>query len=268
MMLELAPYACLVCGTELTVESAYQGTHPACELMDDNNMGSRLGTKIGEIIKWADANSPRSQQTALGPSEIGTPCTRRLAYRLAGVPVVNHYRDPWAAIVGTAIHAWLEKAVIAYGDPRFETEAELEIDPALTGHSDLFVGGVVVDYKTGGAEVMREVHRNGPSRAYRIQTQLYGLGQQRAGREVTHVALVFLPRSGRLSGMYVWVDQFRPHIANAAIQNMYKVAGQVTEGLSFEDFPAMEDHCGYCPWYRKEGLMGVGKADETGCPGS
>src|SRR5690606_36102890 len=38
------------------------------------------------VLTALDASRPRSRQTALGPSELGTPCQRQLAYKLAGVP--------------------------------------------------------------------------------------------------------------------------------------------------------------------------------------
>lgn len=270
---------CLICEDELDEVHVYQGTHPTCEPLDADPLADEIRAELTRIIKWADANSARSLQSALGPSEIGTPCDRRLAYRLAGWPEINHNRDPWPAIVGTSIHHWLEAAVKRRidlhepGDSFFETEAELQIDPVLIGHSDLLRDTTVIDYKTAGTDVMREVRKHGPSRAYKIQTQLYGLGQQKAGRHVTHVALVYLPRAGWLSGMHVWTDRYRPHIAHRALERMYSVAN----GLSsvdiwhhpevFDLIPAAEDHCGFCPFYRKDGLMNIGTADETGCPG-
>lgn len=274
-MADLAPFPCLICGEELDAVHVYGGTHPACEPYPhgDDEIADDTKAWIVGLIKYADANSPRSLQTALGPSEIGTPCERRLAYRLANLPPVNHNRDPWPAIVGTAVHRWLEDAVLKYEGGDFIPESELHIDPALTGHSDLFTNGTVIDYKTGGPDVMREVRKHGPSRAYKIQTQLYGLGQQRAGREVNHVCLIYLPRAGWLSGIYVWVDKYRPEIAEAAIDRMYGVARGLIEvdifkhPEVFNEIPAMDDHCGFCPYYRKEGLMESGVADETGCPG-
>ena len=236
-------------------------------------MAEEIQKELTEIIKWADATSPRSQQTALGPSEIGTPCERRLAYRLANLPPVNFNRDPWPAIVGTAIHQWLEGAVNRYGDPRFETEAELMIDPALPGHSDLLRETTVVDYKTAGTDVMREVRKNGPSRSYKVQINLYGMGQVKRGKQIERVALVYLPRAGNLSGMYVWVDKYRPDVAQAALDRMYAVASGLIEVDIFNHpeifnlIPAASDHCGFCPYYRKAGLMDSEVADETGCPG-
>jgi hypothetical protein len=265
---------CLICNEDLDEVNWYAGTHPMCETLERDPLADEIQAELTSIIKWADENSPRSQQTALGPSEIGTPCERRLAYRLANLPPVNFNRDPWPAIVGTAIHQWLEGAVNRYGDPRLETEAELIIDQALTGHSDLLRETTVVDYKTAGTDVMREARKNGPSRSYKIQINLYGLGQVRRGRRIEHVALVYLPRAGNLSGMYVWVDKFRPEVAGAALERMYGIANGLIEvdifnhPEIFNEIPAVADHCGFCPYYRKEGLMANGIADETGCPGA
>lgn len=265
---------CLICGEELDPVNAYQGTHPGCEPLDSDPLGDQLRETLTNIIKWADDNSERSLQAAIGPSEISTPCDRRLAYRLAEIPEVNTHRDPWPAIVGTAVHMWLEQAITKTGNAAFETEVELEIDPGMPGHSDLFFEGMVVDYKTAGTEVMREVRKFGQSRKNKVQTQLYGRGQVNAGKRVTHVALVTLPRGGNLSAMHVWTDRFRPEVAQAALDRMYSIK----LGLSnvdiwnnpqvFDLIPAMKDKCGYCPYYRKDGLMNIGIADESGCPGA
>src|SRR5258708_7059039 len=63
---------------------------------------------IISLIGFAAANAPRSLQEALGPSEAGEPCTRRLAYKMMYTPPAAAERDvPWAAIQGTALHAWM-----------------------------------------------------------------------------------------------------------------------------------------------------------------
>jgi hypothetical protein len=41
-------------------------------------------------LRTISPGSPRALQAQLGPSEIGQACPRRLAYRIAGTPVVNN----------------------------------------------------------------------------------------------------------------------------------------------------------------------------------
>src|SRR5262249_28272716 len=67
-----------------------------------------LATDVIQAVKYAAANAPRSLQAAPGPSELGTPCTRRLAYKTADWdPKPNSDTDPWASVQGTAVHAWM-----------------------------------------------------------------------------------------------------------------------------------------------------------------
>lgn len=56
----------------------------------------------------AITNHPRSLQTAIGPSEIGTPCARKIAYKLLGVEE-RPQKPNWRATVGTGTHMWMEE---------------------------------------------------------------------------------------------------------------------------------------------------------------
>ena len=58
-------------------------------------------------IIHAIENHPRSQQRAIGPSEVGEPCARKLGYKLLGAPE-RPQQPAWKPTVGTATHAWLE----------------------------------------------------------------------------------------------------------------------------------------------------------------
>jgi hypothetical protein len=289
---------CLVCSEVLHPSLHDVGTHPTCDDQDTKDQGlvdlaEHLKKRLTEVILWANDNSARSLQAAIGPSEIGTPCDRKLAYKLAGNPVINDRRDPWAAIVGTAVHSWLEKAVDKYqgvgiGDSDWEappswdgrwdllTEKEVQVDPLVPGHVDLYQVSTqtVIDYKTAGPDVFKKIVKEGPPAGYKIQTQLYGLGYANAGRKVEHVALVFLPRAGWLSSMYVWTDRYRPDVAHKALERMYAIKRGIEQvdiwnhPEIYEKIPAVSDHCGFCPFYRRAGLMDGTEATNEGCPGA
>ncbi len=232
------------------------------------------------MILWNEQNSPRSRQIAVGPSELGDACDRRLAYRLAGVPAVNVWSDPWPAIVGTSIHAWLEKAINGYqsanGDQGWLTELRVSPDSLVQGSSDVFNArtGSVVDWKTCGADVMRKLHKGEPPKpGYVTQIQLYGLGHTRAGRKVNNVCLVYLPRSGWLDDAFVWVAPYDEKIATAALDRMYRVGAECIEmdvenyGHRFQLIEATPgDSCVWCPFFNKELHFDIAASDK-GCPG-
>lgn len=269
---------CLICKDRLDPAQHNAGVHPGCEDQSahNNDLANGLRADLMQMIHWADKNSSRSLQATIGPSELGSPCDRKIAYRLANVPEVNLRRDPWPAIVGTGVHNWLESAVNRYqahhGEAQYVTEQELNIDPLVVGHTDLYKrSGLVVDYKTCNPDLLKKFRLHGPPAGYRVQTQLYGKGHADAGRKVTHVALVFLPRTGWLSDMYVWTDDYRPEIAQQALDRMYAIGhGLIAANVAanpeiYDKIPAAEDHCGYCPWFKRE--KDLDGATDKGCSG-
>lgn len=230
-----------------------------------------LRQALTEVILWADANASRSQQIDIGPSELGDLCERKLTYRMAGAHPVNTRKDPWPAIVGTAIHEWLEKAVNKYQDvagaQRWLTELTVTPNPLVTGHSDLYDTWThtVIDWKTKGEKPMKEFRAHGPSPDHIAQVNLYGLGQIRAGRKVERVALVALPRSGWLAGMAVWSAPYDPRIAEAALARMETVGRKGIElGVqqnpdAFLQVPASPSYlCSFCEWYAPDRVSGIG----------
>lgn len=238
-----------------------------------------LKHELSQIILWNEREAPRSRQVSVGPSELGTECDRRLAYRIAGAAPVNLGSDPWPAIVGTSVHDWLDKAINKYqstmGDLGYLTETRVYPDPLVKGRSDLFNTRtcMVIDHKTTGADGMRKIRKGVIPHGYRVQIQIYGLGHERAGREVKHVALVFYPRSGWLDDCYVYVEPYDKQVALDALARMYALADKLVD-LEIETNPhryqlidaTPGDACVWCPFYRADKAIDVA-ADENGCSG-
>ena len=61
-------------------------------------------------LKAGDAKRSRSTQVQIGPSEVGG-CRRKVWYRLNDQPETNDNELKLAAIMGTAIHAEIERAL-------------------------------------------------------------------------------------------------------------------------------------------------------------
>jgi len=288
----MAGALCRKCGGVLDRLLLDQGSeyHIGCEPKEDpvavvfGNPGGRdpfaeqIRNDLIEVIRWADANSLRSQQQEIGPSEMGQACERFIAYRLAGVPPVNTMVDPWPAIVGTAIHNWLENAINKFqefaGGVRWSTEVVVHPDKLVRGHMDLFDHWehMVCDWKSLGPTKMKQWQKSGPPEHQKDQVNLYAKGVQRTGREVRKVCLIGIPRSGWLEDMEVWVDDYRPERAQAALDRMYRIQGVVdlldvnNHPERFNDIPATPDMCTFCPYFRPAFREGH-PADATGCPG-
>lgn len=238
-----------------------------------------LKHELSKIILWNERESPRSRQVAVGPSELGGICDRKLAYRIAGVPAVNLGADPWPAIVGTSIHDWLERAVNKYqsvvGDLGYLTETRVYPDPLVRGRCDLFntKTNCVIDYKSVGADGMRKIRKGIINPAYRTQIQVYGLGHERAGRKVEQVALIFLSRSGWLDDAEVFMEPYNRQVALDALARLYKIADQLIEldvELHPQRFQLVDatpgDECVWCAHYSRDLAIDVA-ASEKGCPG-
>lgn len=260
-------------------------THPSCILFDDSGESQdpfalQLKRELIDMIKWADRNSPRSLQTAIGPSEVGDPCDRRVGYKIAEVPEVNETYDPWAAIVGTAIHSWMDDAIKAWmkahNSTAYKTETPVVLDEFVKGRSDLFrIDGTVIDHKGAGPSVMRKVQKVGPPPGYVVQVQCYGYGYEQLGYTVKKVALAFYPRAGWLRDMYVWTADYDRDVAVRALARLSRIASEIVNldilkeghGHRWEQIHAEpSDSCGFCPWYRSGRDLEVG-ATESGCPG-
>lgn len=231
--------------------------------------------ELVEIIQWADSQSERSRQAGIGASEIGMECSRRLAYRIAGIPAAHKRMDGWPAIVGTAIHAWVEKAVkgftAAHNDGSdWLTELTVLADPLIGGHTDLFRPGLVLDWKFPSTDNLKKMIKDGWSQQYRIQLHTYGKGHEDAGRPVERVGIAAIARQGSLRSVYVKTEPYDRSVAQWGIDRVYKIGGYLIEHEAdperFENIPATPSRlCGYCPWWQRNMITG---ATEHGCPGS
>lgn len=170
------------------------------------------------VIEQAIANHPRSLQTAIGPSEIGTPCDHCLAAKLAGWEQTDT-GVAWLPTVGTAVHAWIEEAFITLENQRnavhggngrrWLTEQRVMVGriggQEVWGSTDLLdlIVGMTVDWKIVGASTLRAA-KTGPSPTYRVQADLYAKGWNDAGVRVDHVAIAYLPRNAVSLDQAVW----------------------------------------------------------------
>lgn len=282
---------CRGCGALLNQTLQDQGLdiHPNCEdhALRFNAMAPEPGTdhpmrtELIELIRFADRSAYRNSQRAIGPSEIGNSCDRRLAYRIAGVKAVNRTSDPWPAIVGTAMHDWLQRCLerdnaryVATGvEPRWITEQRVKPDQLIQGTSDAYdrLTNTVIDWKSMGDTAKAKLVKEGPSDGYFIQIQTYGLGFYRAGFPVQRVGLMFLPRAGNLKDARYYEWPFNPVIAQKAIDRVYAIGRQVLatrQNLGTDEIwnvvPADPSQlCGWCPFFTRS----VTEASSTGCPG-
>jgi hypothetical protein len=224
-----------------------------------NTDSKALAIELGEIITQAGIYSPRSQQVYIGPSEVGTECTRRIAYKLLDWEKVNESGGGnWAAQVGTAIHSHLEGIFSKFPD-RFEVESKVKITKNLSGTIDLFdkEKGIVLDWKTTSPANVKEKRNSGATNQQIIQVQLYAYGKAQEGHDVKKVGLAFLPTGGQISEMHLELHDYDEGVAVGALSRLDDVRNLLTL-LDVESSPQMWGHipkvtsrlCNYCPYFR------------------
>lgn len=276
---------CRKCGTRLNPVEEKQQYHPACFPDHVKLPGTPMSLwemevreDLLEMIQWGNAESPRTQQVVLGCSEAGSPCDRKVAYRMAGHKAVN-FPDPLKANIGTAYHTWLDQRMAEYQEALVTSHAdwvtEFEVWPAdfLKGHVDLYSRSrrLVLDWKTSSLDHIRKWEKTGIPPQYLTQIMLYGKGAIRAGYPVERVGLVALPRDGALRNVVVLTAPYDEQVAVGALRRVWQI-GKTLHDLQvvgnpkrYAEIPATPDYilCSYCPFYRG----GQRPADETGCPG-
>lgn len=272
------------CGIPLSLalvdrQADLSGLHANC--VEPPEPPSTLADIEGALWRY-EKSRPRSVQTTLGPSELGTPCRRQIALKLAGVQRHDRGGLPWAPMCGTAVHSLMEQVLEAenarLGRPRWVIEETVQLDDELSGHGDAYDSdhALVVDWKYTGTTARRKAARKTVpndqlvSQEYRVQAHLYGLGHENAGRPVKHVRLVMLARSHDYRESVEWTEEYRPDIAIEAMTRFYATRDEVhnLDGITHpERLAAIEatpgEACKWCPFQRPGA-----EVDATGCVGN
>lgn len=221
------------------------------------------GQAILDVVRAHE--TARDRKRGIGPSEIGHPCDRRLAYRLAGHDETNR-PDRWMANVGTATHEWLsvvlhERNLTEHADDwRWLLDVPVALPGGITGSLDCHDTrtATTIDFKVTGTAALKKYRAGGPGPQYRAQVHLYGLGLRLRGIDVDHVGVLFLPRSGRLSESHFWTEPFDAGVAVDALERVERL--RLVDPADAAPTDAM---CAWCPFHSP---MSTDIAQ--GCPGA
>ena len=201
-------------------------------------------------LKAVDAKRSRSTQVQIGPSEVGG-CRRKVWYRLNDQPETNDGELKLASIMGTAIHAEIERALADNKDVLIETEVEYN---GMKAHIDCFVPstGDVIDWKTSKVRNLSYF----PTNQQRWQVQLYGYLLAKNGYAVNRVSLVAIARDGDERDVKVHTEDYNESIALEAL-------GWLAAVKEAKEAPAPEKDASYCQHYCKF----YDSSGEMGCVG-
>jgi CRISPR/Cas system-associated exonuclease Cas4 (RecB family) len=215
-----------------------------------------LHDMVTKSLEAYDSSRDRSKQVEIGPSSIGG-CSRRVWHDLVQSPKINE-TEKLAAILGTFIHTGFEEIMLRndpFGDNYLQ---EIEVSHGdLRGHCDLFIKdeGLVVDWKT----IKKNGLRYFGSQQQRYQIHVYGWLLEKNGFAVKEVALVGIPRDGKMEDIAVFREAYDPAIAEEGIAWLDNIKQIVADG---SPAPAPEKRAtfckDYCPYFDAKG--------EQGCP--
>lgn len=200
------------------------------------------------LLSW-DKRRPRSQQTALGMSEVGG-CRRRVGYRLAGQPPDNPAGSV-QAVMGTAVHVVVEeelRIMRAAGVLSADDLIEFEVQFAgVIGHGDRYdaVEETVVDTKTTSQRWLDHIVLHGADRAHRWQTALYAAALIAQGKPVRRIVIDYLARD--TGNDHQDVRDFDPAEVGDALDWLREVRETPLEYLN-RDYAPDSAFCGHCPF--------------------
>ncbi|QFP94846.1 Cas4 family exonuclease [Mycobacterium phage Marshawn] len=228
----------------------------------EQELNAALLADLKGVFRRGWATHARSAQRALGPSEVGHPCARRLATATMAYERINPEGDPLPAWLGTAGHSKFEDAVeldnqrivdewiadreqrctvlreVAEGDEpqyvgRWFTERRVQVGNGLAGTCDLYDTwtGTVIDLKFPGATAFAK-YKKAKERGtmaedapeYKVQAHCYGRGYANEGFPVKRVAIWFIPRGGTLSSSFVWSEAYDPAIVDSTLARLDGIA--------------------------------------------
>ena len=230
---------------------------------------------VPDLIVSQDAGRPRSQQKTLGPSNLSTPCARKIGYQVLDVPPVTPSTVNLAAWVGTGIHEQMELACAAENKRAkakvWETEirCQIPIKPPIQCHVDAYYHPTytALDGKSVGPSALQKYRRQTPIN-YETQIDLYGLLAVLSGKfRVDNVGIGYLPRNGDLSDIHVYTRPWNQERADAAIKRYEQILAATGAGAAVLPLLPTAGDCRFCRWWNP----GVAWTDPTGvtagCPG-
>ena len=211
-----------------------------------------------EVLRAKDAGRARSKQTQVGPSELGG-CRRKVWYRINGREATNHNELKLAAIMGTAIHAEIEKSISVL-DPKGEkylVETEVEYN-GMKAHIDLYIPetGDVIDWKTVKVKNLSYF----PSQQQRWQVQVYGYLLDKSGKgKPRTVNLVAIARDGDERDVKVHSEPYDPKMAEEALNWLAAIKESAVAPEPERDQSYCRFYCKYFDESGKVGCTGIKK---------
>jgi len=236
-------------------------------------MESVAGKAFLDLVREGISDSPRSRQVELGPSEIGDPCERKLAFKLLDTPKVGEL-PPWRQTVGTAVDEHLSKMLAQHPDWMVHG-GRLHVGDTvmypIKGTPDFYhiPSQSLCDLKTSGPSTVKKAraaaNKGQISQGYRVQLHAYARGLIRDGYPVRKVVLIRMPSAGELDDTVIFEEDYDESIVTKALDRLNFL--QMLVLAHGKKAPAMvegtESYCNRCSYFRP-----MAKDLSVGCPGA
>lgn len=241
-----APHAHAPASASATAPAALVDPPPVRPAPPPDPVAMVVAAHARSIVRTISATSARSQQSAVGMSEL-VGCARRLSYRFAGAPVV-HRPDPLAAFIGTGFHAAVEEGLrrLDAGVGRYLIEHRVTYR-GVPGHVDLYDRWehLVADWKTTQLKKLSRVRSEGPSASHRVQIMGYAAGLRAQGYRVENAAIIYVPTDGTVDDIHAWRSTVDTTAVDEAIDRLSTVAAAVPSQTE----PTYTPLCNWCPFH-------------------
>lgn len=213
------------------------------------------GEVLNLVHRTVQKPSERDVQSAVGPSDIGDPCDLCLAAKMArrASVQVGKGRDAGFSLkawIGTAVHKKLEED-LDLPEAFVAKEARVFIHEVagygkIHGHIDLqlLLLKTCVDYKTTDLAKLKLMKLEGVPWSHVVQLMLYTYGLRKAGVDMTHAALVYIPRDNNdPKNIWVAAAEYNEDIALKALARVEDLWAKLTAGET--NFKS-DDNCFTC----------------------
>lgn len=215
---------------------------------------------VGAAFRTANDKRARSQQSALGMSELGG-CRRQASFKTLGIEPTNPrnerldvFADSREAMIGTMIHDLVLPQIEAMSlTAKIEQPVVLKFPglPEIPGSADMVDEDVLVDLKTLGHNSVRSVESNGPQKKHIWQTHGYAQALIDSGHQINSIALVYIDRSnGQV--VHVHYQQFDPLVVEE-IEAWWIEVNSTDDPMDLprdERGPGLSRTCDWCPWLK------------------
>jgi CRISPR/Cas system-associated exonuclease Cas4 (RecB family) len=199
------------------------------------------------LLLLADQRRPRSQQRAIGVSDLGG-CRKRAGYKLSGAEPTDASGSV-QAVMGSAIHDAVANVLQEMNLPGYLVEREVRF-AGIVGHLDRYEADTktLVDVKTTSSRWLEHIRVHGPELNQMWQVNIYAAALISEGVDVRKVRIDYLVRDSGKECQFEF--PFQPHYVRQAMEWL-KTVRETPIAMLPRDHQPESVFCQGCPYRSK-----------------